>query len=65
MKTIAVIRGGWSGCHTALELASAGHEITLIEKGPELFNGVSGQFGICIHKGPHYPRSSGTRDSCR
>ncbi|KAL4986497.1 hypothetical protein BDW68DRAFT_198002 [Aspergillus falconensis] len=65
MKTIAVIGGGWSGCHTALELANAGHPVTLIEKGSELFNGVSGQFGIRIHKGPHYPRSSGTRDSCR
>ncbi|KAL4747967.1 hypothetical protein BDW72DRAFT_196251 [Aspergillus terricola var. indicus] len=65
MKTIAVIGGGWSGCHTALELASAGRQITLIEKGSELFNGVSGQFGIRIHKGPHYPRSLGTRDSCR
>ncbi|KAL4734281.1 hypothetical protein BDV11DRAFT_209542 [Aspergillus similis] len=65
MKTIAVIGAGWSGCHAALELASAGHQVTLIEKGSELFNGVSGQFGIRIHKGPHYPRSSGTRDSCR
>ncbi|KAL4995213.1 hypothetical protein BDV10DRAFT_188240 [Aspergillus recurvatus] len=65
MKSIAVIGGGWSGCHTALELANAGYQVTLVEKGSELFNGVSGQFGIRIHRGPHYPRSSGTRDSCR
>ncbi|RDW67487.1 FAD-dependent oxidoreductase [Aspergillus mulundensis] len=65
MISIAIIGGGWSGCHTALELANAGHHVTIIEKGSELFNGVSGQFGIRIHKGPHYPRSSGTRDSCR
>ncbi|KAL4962727.1 FAD-dependent oxidoreductase [Aspergillus stella-maris] len=65
IKTIAIIGGGWSGCHTALELTAAGYQVTLIEKGPELFNAVSGQFGIRIHKGPHYPRSYGTRESCR
>ncbi|KAL3470493.1 hypothetical protein BJX99DRAFT_267403 [Aspergillus californicus] len=65
MKTIAIIGGGWSGCHVALELADAGHHVTIIEKGDDIFHGVSGQFGIRIHKGPHYPRSSGTRDSCR
>lgn len=26
---------------------------------------VSGDFGIRLHKGPHYPRSSKTRESCR
>ncbi|KAL4880279.1 hypothetical protein BJY04DRAFT_219276 [Aspergillus karnatakaensis] len=40
MKSIAVIGGGWSGCHTALELAGAGHQVTVIEKGPHLFDGV-------------------------
>ncbi|KAL4869916.1 hypothetical protein BDV12DRAFT_195919 [Aspergillus spectabilis] len=65
MNTIAVIGGGWSGCHTALELAAAGHQVTMIEKGQHLFHGVSGTFGIRVHKGPHYPRSSGTREACR
>ncbi|KAL5333210.1 hypothetical protein BJX70DRAFT_406475 [Aspergillus crustosus] len=46
MQPIVVIGGGWSGCHTALELAAAGHQVTVIEKGQNLFNGVSGQFGI-------------------
>ncbi|KAL2827310.1 hypothetical protein BJY01DRAFT_241176 [Aspergillus pseudoustus] len=64
-KTIAIIGGGWSGCHTAVELAAAGHQVTILEKGADIFNGVSGQFGIRIHRGPHYPRSSGTRKSCR
>ncbi|KAL3465706.1 hypothetical protein BJX64DRAFT_285309 [Aspergillus heterothallicus] len=64
-KTIAIIGGGWSGCHTALELATAGYSVTILEKGRDLFSGVSGQFGIRIHRGPHYPRSSGTRESCR
>ncbi|KAL4928121.1 FAD-dependent oxidoreductase [Aspergillus undulatus] len=65
MKSVVIIGGGWSGCHTALELAAAGYNVTLIEKGAELFQGVSRQFGIRIHRGPHYPRSSSTRESCR
>ena len=27
--------------------------------------GVSGQFGIRLHRGPHYPRSKRTRESCQ
>ncbi|KAL2788147.1 hypothetical protein BJX66DRAFT_264474 [Aspergillus keveii] len=65
-KTVAIIGSGWSGCHTALELSSTGkYTVTILEKSADIFAGVSGQFGIRIHRGPHYPRSSGTRESCR
>ncbi|KAJ0419535.1 hypothetical protein BJY00DRAFT_313922 [Aspergillus carlsbadensis] len=71
-KTVAIIGSGWSGCHTALELSSTTttsspkrYTVTILEKAPAIFASVSGQFGIRIHRGPHYPRSSGTRESCR
>lgn len=61
---IAVIGGGWYGCHIALELALKGYNVTLYEKNPELFSEISGLFGIRLHVGAHYPRSSETRRSC-
>ncbi|MHA6197674.1 FAD-dependent oxidoreductase [Pseudomonas wadenswilerensis] len=61
---IAVAGAGWSGCHIALELAGRGHRVVLIEREADIFNGVSGSFGIRLHKGPHYPRSRATRDLC-
>ena len=30
-----------------------------------MFNGTSGKFGVRLHAGPHYPRSSATRKSCQ
>ena len=61
---IGVVGGGWNGCHLALELTKDGHEVEVFEKQSEIFRGVSGNFGIRLHKGPHYPRSKSTRDSC-
>ncbi|CAF9924959.1 MAG: hypothetical protein HETSPECPRED_005706 [Heterodermia speciosa] len=62
--SIAIIGAGWTGCHLALELAKAGHRITLFDKGNEILSGVSGHFGIRLHRGPHYPRSRQTRENC-
>lgn len=61
---VVVIGAGWNGCHCALELAKAGHQVVLLDKAAEIFRGVSGDFGIRLHKGPHYPRSQATRHSC-
>ena len=61
---IAIIGAGWNGCHLALELTKAGHDITLLEKRPMIFSGCSGIFGIRLHRGPHYPRSKSTRKGC-
>ncbi|KAI8062526.1 hypothetical protein BC940DRAFT_308467 [Gongronella butleri] len=63
-KRIAVIGGGWYGCHIASVLNKHGHDITLYEKEAALFKGVSGSYGIRIHIGPHYPRSPITRRDC-
>jgi len=62
---IGIIGGGWYGCHIALALSKLGHEVTIFEKNDDIFKGVSGNFGIRLHKGPHYPRSEATRESCR
>ncbi|MCE3045437.1 FAD-dependent oxidoreductase [Legionella sp. 16cNR16C] len=62
---IAIIGAGWYGCHLALALAKAGHKVTLIDKNKAIFQGISGQFGIRLHCGSHYPRSPETRESCR
>jgi hypothetical protein len=65
MKKIAVIGGGWYGCHIALTLKKAGFDVTLFEAGDDIFKGISGMFGIRLHAGPHYPRSEKTRRNCQ
>ena len=60
---IGIVGAGWTGCHLALELAKDGYEVELFEKGNRIFSGVSGDFGIRLHRGPHYPRSERTRES--
>ncbi len=62
---IGIIGAGWYGCHIALSLKREGHNITLLEKNNDIFQGISGNFGIRLHKGPHYPRSDKTRQTCR
>lgn len=62
---VGIIGGGWYGCHIALVLSKAGHNVIIFEKNDDIFTGVSGNFGIRLHKGPHYPRSDATRESCR
>lgn len=64
-KKIGIIGAGWYGCHLALALVKQGYQVTIFEKNKEIFSGVSGNFGIRLHKGPHYPRSLKTRESCR
>lgn len=54
---IAVIGGGWYGCHIALCLIEQGQEVRLFEKQNELFEGSSGNTIGRVHRGYHYPRS--------
>lgn len=62
---IGVVGSGWYGCHIALALTKKGYSVTIFEKNDDIFSGVSGKFGIRLHKGPHYPRSKKTRESCQ
>lgn len=65
LMKIGIIGSGWYGCHLALALAKKGVDVTIFEKNDDIFSGVSGKFGIRLHKGPHYPRSEKTRESCK
>lgn len=62
---IAIIGAGWYGCHIALELKKEGHDVELFEKSSTIFSGISGSYGIRLHRGPHYPRSDKTREFCQ
>jgi hypothetical protein len=62
---IGVIGAGWYGSHIGLSLKKQGHDVTIFEKNSDIFTQISGNFGIRLHVGPHYPRSKKTRESCR
>jgi len=65
LMKIAIIGGGWYGVHLALEFRKAKYDVTILEKNSDLFEEVSGKFGIRLHMGPHYPRSEKTFASCQ
>ncbi len=62
---IRVLGGGWYGCHLALALLRAGHQVQLHELADHLFAGASGANPARLHKGFHYPRSRLTRAACQ
>lgn len=64
-ESICIIGGGWYGCHLALTLRKKGYDVTLKEKNSDIFSTLSGQYGIRLHTGLHYPRSEKTRENCR
>ncbi len=63
-KKIAIIGAGIYGCQIALTLKEQGFEVILYEKNEMILSEISGNFGIRLHEGLHYPRSSKTRKSC-
>lgn len=72
MKKIAIIGAGWYGCHVAQQLAKLRdvtgeklYDVTLIERKTEIMDEISGNFGIRLHTGLHYPRSPETLESCQ
>jgi hypothetical protein len=64
---VAIIGGGWYGCEVAKAIKTEKPEfrVTIFEKAPDIFSGVSGTFGNRLHVGTHYPRSPVTREFCR
>jgi hypothetical protein len=58
---IAIIGGGWYGCHIACEMIDVGHDVTLFERHPRLFHEASGNNQYRLHHGYHYPRNYYTR----
>jgi hypothetical protein len=60
---IAIIGGGWVGCHLAYKLKNS-HEITLFEKNKNIFQETSYKNQNRLHLGYHYARNSKTRKLC-
>lgn len=60
---IAIIGGGWVGCHLAFKLKNT-HKITLYEKNKNLFEETSYNNQNRLHLGFHYSRNSKTRNLC-
>jgi len=58
---IAVVGGGWFGCHIASLLKDKGCKVVLFEKNDRLFGEASQHNTGRLHMGLHYPRSLETR----
>ncbi len=62
---MAVIGGGWYGCHIASTLQNLGFEVTVFEQHDRLLNEASGNNQFRLHLGFHYARHYGTRMQSR
>lgn len=62
---IAIIGGGWFGCHIGYSLKKSGIPVTVFEQNNTLFGGASGYNQNRLHLGFHYPRSAITRSQSR
>lgn len=64
MHKIAIIGGGWVGCHLASKLQD-NHQVTIFEQNEFLFGETSYKNQNRLHMGYHYARNYGTREMCR
>ena len=64
MKNIAIIGGGWVGCHLAKEFSKE-HNITIYERNDHLISEASLINQNRLHYGYHYARNGRTRQLCR
>lgn len=58
---VAVVGGGWYGCHLASALIKVGADVRVFERSDDLFMGASAVNQNRLHMGFHYPRSYHTR----
>ena len=63
MKRLAIIGGGWVGCHLALALSKE-MDVVIYEKGAKLLSGTSCINQNRLHYGYHYARNADTRHLC-
>lgn len=59
---VAVIGGGFYGCHLASQMANAKIQVSIYERSASLFQGASGWGDTRIHNGVKYLRNKKTRD---
>jgi hypothetical protein len=59
-EDIAVVGGGMFGVTAAVDLAEAGHEVTLYERNSDILEAASGSNHWRLHRGYHYPLSDET-----
>lgn len=64
MVSIAIIGGGWTGCHLAASFMNEA-QVTLYEKNPWLISEASLINQNRLHYGYHYARDGATRRLCR
>lgn len=62
---IAVVGGGWYGCHFATTLRMLGYDVTLFEQHRGIFPEASGNNQFRLHQGFHYARHHRTRVQTR
>lgn len=62
---VAVIGGGWYGCHIGLAMQSLQMDVTVFEKADRPLNYSSGNNQFRLHQGFHYARHHGTRIQSR
>jgi hypothetical protein len=61
---VAIVGGGWYGCHIALSLKSRGCEVSIFEE-KQLLSGAGLTNQLRLHLGYHYLRSQGTREQAK
>ncbi len=64
-RRVAIIGGGWYGCHIASSLMALGFSVRLFEQHDRLLHEASGNNQFRLHLGFHYPRHAGTRIQSR
>jgi len=62
---VAIVGGGWYGCHIGLALKSLQMDVDVFEKSDRLMNLASGNNQFRLHLGFHYARHHGTRIQSR
>ncbi|NHO34350.1 FAD-dependent oxidoreductase [Acetobacter fallax] len=65
VSRIAIVGGGWYGCHIASSLKALGFHVRLFERHKRLLHEASGNNQFRLHLGFHYPRHHGTRVQSR
>ena len=62
---VAIVGGGWFGCHLACSLLQSGVDVTIYEQHDRLLTEASFNNQNRLHQGFHYARCHFTRTECK